>query len=100
MMESGHVSLEDLAIKLTLQKNPNDYEKNSFQRVAGDELAASQGDLIIYYKSDIAGGGTSNPNLISGRKYLQMLRTATEDSLNAMGYNFLRDVVKINDILD
>ena len=62
MMESGHVSLEDLAIKLTLQKNPNDYEKNSFQRVAGDELAASQGDLIIYYKSDIAGGGTSNPN--------------------------------------
>jgi DNA polymerase I len=100
MMESGQVPLEDLAIKLTLQKNPNDYEKNSFQRVAGDELAASQGDLIIYYKSDIAGGGTSNPNLISGRKYLQMLRTATEDSLNAMGYNFLRDVVKINGIHD
>ena len=47
MMESGHVSLEDLAIKLTLQKNPNDYEKNSFQRVAGDELAASQGDFNL-----------------------------------------------------
>lgn len=100
MMESRHVPLEDLAIKLTLQKNPNDYEKNSFQRLVGNELDAKQGDTIIYYKSDIAGGGTSNSNLISSIKYLEMLRTITEESLKTIGYNFLRDVVRINNVLD
>jgi len=67
--------------------------ENSFQRVVGNKLVAEQGDTIIYYKSDIAGGGTSNPNLISRRKYLDMLRTTVEDGLQVMGYDFGRNIL-------
>jgi hypothetical protein len=73
-MESGQVALDELLVKVTLQKDPNEYPKNRVQRVVGTELHSSQGDTIKYYKSDIvAGGGTSNPNLLSRRKYLEML---------------------------
>ena len=64
------------------------------QRVVGTELHSSQGDTIKYYKSDIvAGGGTSNPNLLSRRKYLEMLRTTVEDSLKVMGYDYMKEIV-------
>jgi len=57
-------------------------------------LHSSKGDTIKYYKSDIvAGGGTSNPNLISRKKYLEMLKTTVEDSLKVMGYDFDRDIL-------
>lgn len=91
-MEAGQVQLDDLAIKLVLQKDPNDYEKNLHQRVVGNELGAKQGDTINYFKSDVTGGGTSNPNLISRRKYLEMLRTTVEDSLRVMGYDYLQEI--------
>jgi DNA polymerase, archaea type len=99
-MESGHVPLEDLEIRLMLAKDPNDYAENSLQRIVGTELGASQGDSIKYYKSDIIGGGTSNPNLISRRKYLEMLKTTVQDNLKLMGYNFLQDIVGIKDVRD
>jgi DNA polymerase elongation subunit (family B) len=93
-MESGDVLIEELEIKQTLAKNPIEYAENLLQRVVGNELGASLGDTIKYYKSDIvAGGATSNPNLISRSKYLEMLRTTVEDSLRVMGYDFDFDVV-------
>ena len=36
---------------------------------------------------------TSSPNLISRRKYLKMLRTAVQDGLKAMGYDFDGDIL-------
>jgi DNA polymerase I len=93
VMQSGLVPLEELLIKGILQKDPNEYPKNRVQRLVGTELHSSKGDTIKYYKSDIAGGGTSNPNLISRRKYLEMLRTTVEDSLKVMGYDFDRDIL-------
>jgi hypothetical protein len=56
---------------------------------------------IEYYKSDIvAGGGTSNPNLISRKKYLKMLMTTVKDSLRVMGYDFERDILGQHNIYD
>jgi DNA polymerase I len=93
-MESGQVALDELLVKHTLQKDPNEYPKNRVQRVVGTELHSSQGDTIRYYKSDIvSGGGTSNPSLLSRRKYLEMLRTTVEDSLKIMGYDYMKDIV-------
>jgi len=100
-MESGQVPLEELLIKAILQKDPNEYPKNRVQRVVGTELHSSKADTIKYYKSDIvAGGGTSNPNLISRRKYMEMFRSTIEDSLNVMGYSFERDIVGQRNIHD
>lgn len=100
-MESGQVTLDELLVKGTLQKDPNEYPKNRVQRVVGTELHSSKGDTIKYYKSDIvAGGGTSNPNLISRGKYLEMLRATVEDSLNVMGYNFDRNILGQRNIHD
>jgi DNA polymerase, archaea type len=99
-MESGHVPLEDLEIRLMLTKDPSEYPENSLQRILGTELDATQGDSIKYYKSDIIGGGTSNPNLISRRKYLEILKTTMEDNLKVMGYTFLQDIMGIRDVLD
>jgi len=100
-MELGQVPLQELEIKQTLARNPIEYAENSLQRVVGNELGASQGDTIKYYKSDIvAGGGTSNPNLISRSKYLEMLRTIVEDSLKIMGYDFDRDILGQRNIHD
>lgn len=99
-MESGQVPLEELLIKGILQKDPNQYPKNSLQRLVGIELHSSKGDTINYYKSDIvAGGGTSNTNLLSRRKYLEMLKTTVEDSLKVMGYDFDRDILGQRKIL-
>jgi DNA polymerase elongation subunit (family B) len=93
-MQSGQVPLEELQLKGILQKDPNEYPKNRVQRLVGTEMHSSKGDTIKYYKSDIVtGGGTSNPNLISRRKYLEMLRSTVEDSLNVMGYNFDRSIL-------
>ena len=97
-MEKGLIPLDELSIRLVLQKDPNNYEENSFQRVVGNELSAKQGDIIKYYKSDIVGGNSSNPNLLSRRKYLEMLRTTVEDGLKLMGHDYLRDVVEIKDL--
>ena len=92
-MERGQVLLDELEIKLMLAKDPSEYGMHSLQRVVGNELGAKQGDTIVYYKSEIAGGGTSNPNLISRKKYLEMLWTTVEDSLKIMEYDFDRYIV-------
>lgn len=92
-IESGQVSLEELEIKLTLAKKPEEYPENRLQRLIGSELDANQGDTIKYYKSNTLGGGTSNSNLISWRKYLEMLRTIFDDSLKVMGFDFNRDIL-------
>ena len=79
---------------MSSKKDQSDNEENSRQRVVGNELGAKQGDTIVYYKSDIvAGGGTSNPNLISRRKYLEMLRSTVEDSLKVIEYDFDRNIL-------
>jgi hypothetical protein len=98
-MELGQVAPSELEISMVLQKDPNYYEPNSPQRTVGNELNARQGDVIKYYKSNIiAGGGTSNFNLSSRKKYLEMLRATMEDSLKAMGYDYLRDIVGLQNL--
>jgi len=72
-MESGQVTLQELVIKLVLVKDTSEYSEHSLQRVVGAELDAHQGDVINYYKSSVTGGGTSRSNLISRRKYVEML---------------------------
>lgn len=67
----------------------------------GTELKASEGDTKKYYKSDIvSGGGTSNFNLISRKKYLEMLKTTIEDSLKLMGYDYNREIVSQQKLTD
>lgn len=92
-MESGQVPLDELMVKTTLKKDPSEYSQNSLQRVVGTELGAKQDDVIRYYKSNKRGGGTSNIDLLSRKKYLEMLRTALEESLRLMGYDFMKDII-------
>lgn len=40
MMESLQVPIEDLTIKFTLVKNPNESQQNRLQRLVGSELQA------------------------------------------------------------
>jgi DNA polymerase, archaea type len=99
-MENNKVPLEELRIQLMLTKNPKEYKINSLQRIVGTELNASQGETIVYYKSTTAGGGTSNPNLISPRKYLQILQTSLEETINLLGYDYTQDIVGYTKIHD
>jgi len=99
-MESRSISLHELIIKITLKKDPSEYSQNSLQRVVGTEIGAKQGDTICYYKSDISGGGTSRVDLISRRKYLEMLRTTVEDSLKIMGYDYIQNIVGFRNLSD
>jgi DNA polymerase elongation subunit (family B) len=99
-MESGLVPLEELGINLTLTKNPSEYPENSLQRLLGSESDTNEGDIIRYYKSESIGGGTSKPNLISRKKYLEMLGTTVGDALTSMGYDYKRDIIGCRKILD
>jgi len=92
-MEQGDIATDQIGIKLTLRKDPKAYPYNSLQRIVGSESNCAAGDGIKYYKSYTAGGGSSNPNLVSRRKYLEMLRTTVEDSLKVMGYDYFQDIV-------
>ena len=94
-MEEGQVPLEELQIKLLLQKNPDEYPENSLQRRLSLEKGGNvqQGDSIIYYKSNKIGGGTTNPSLYSIKKYLEMFESNFEDVLAVMGFDFKRDIV-------
>ena len=44
-------------------------------------------------KDDISKRGLSYLNLLSRRKYLEMLKTTVEESLKVIGYDFDRDVL-------
>jgi DNA polymerase elongation subunit (family B) len=94
-MEVGQVPIEELQIKLVLQKNPNEYPENSLQRrlslKKGGRL--QQGDSIIYYKSSKIGGGTTNSLYYSRKKYLEMLESIFEDVITLMGFDFKREVI-------
>ena len=94
-MEEGQVIIEDLQIKLVLQKNPNEYPENSLQRKLSLEKGENlqQGNSILYYKSNKIGGGTINPSMYSRMKYLEMFESIFEDILNVMGFDFKRNVV-------
>ena len=91
-IEFNQVPLEDLEIKLTLAKNPEEYSANRLQRRVGYELNGKQGDTIKYYKSNAKGGGSSSPNLLSSKKYLEMLKATVKDSLKLLGYDYDSDI--------
>ena len=97
-MEEGQVPLEELQIKLVLQKNPNEYPENSLQRRLS--LEKGEGDSIIYYKSNKTGGGTTNPSLYSIKKYLEMRESTFEDVLTVMGFDYKRDVKGFTSLLE
>ena len=94
-MEEGQIPIEELQIKLVLQKNPDEYPENSIQRKLSLEKGGNvqQGNSIIYYKSNKIGGGTINPSLYSIKKYLEMFESIFEDVLTIMGYDFKKDVI-------
>ena len=94
-MEEGQTPLEDLQIKLVLQKNPEEYAANSLQRRLSLEKGENvqQGDSIVYYKSNKIGGGTINPSYYSINKYLEMFGSIFEDVLTIMGFDFKRDII-------
>ena len=94
-MEEGQVPIEELQIKLVLQKNPEEYPENSLQRKLSLEKGENlqQGYSILYYKSTKMGGGTINPLMYSRKKYLEMFESIFEDVLNVMSYDFKRDIV-------
>jgi DNA polymerase elongation subunit (family B) len=101
-MEEGQVPIEELQIKVVLQKNPLEYRENSLPRKLSLEKGGNlqQGDSIIYYKSNKVGGGTTNPSLYSIKKYLEMFESIFEDVLNVMGFNFKRDVIGFTSLLE
>ena len=97
-MEEGQVPIEELQIKLVLQKNPEEYPENSLQRRIS--LEKGEGDSIIYYKSNKTGGGTTNPSLYSIKKYLEMRESTFEDVLAVMGFDYKRDVIGFTSLSD
>ena len=94
-MEESQVPIEELQIKLVLQKNPSEYPENSLQRKLSLEKGGKlqQGDSIIYYKSNKTGSGTINPSFYSRKKYLEMFESIFEDVLNVMGFDLKREVI-------
>ena len=93
-MEQGQVPIEDLQIKVVLQKNPNEYPENSLQRKLSLEKGGDvqQGDSLVYYKSKKIGGGTINPLFYSRKKYLEMRESTFKDVLSLMGFDYKIDV--------
>ena len=55
-----------------------------------------------YYSSNqlLQGAVTSNPNLISPRKYLQILQTSLAETINLLGYDYMQDMVGYTKIHD
>ena len=94
-MEEGQIPIEELQIKLVLQKNPNKYPGNSLPRRLSLEKGGNvqQDDSIIYYKSNKIGGGSTNPSFYSIKKYLEMFESVFGDVLNVIGFDFKRDIV-------
>ena len=101
-MEEGQVPIEELQIKLVLQKNPDEYPENSLQRKLSLEKGGNlqQGDSIIYYKSNKMGGGTTNPSFYGIKKYLEMFESIFADILNVMGFGFKRDVIGFTSLVE
>ena len=102
IMEEGQVPLEELQIKLVLQKNPDEYSENLLQRRLSLEKGGDvqQDDSIIYYKSNKMGGGTTNPLFYSSKKYLEMRESTFKDVLAVMGFDYKRDVKGFTSLLE
>ena len=64
-MESGQVPIELLSIQTTLNKAPQDYGNDTYQKILANQTSAVEGDVIKYYKSTTKGKAHSNPAFIS-----------------------------------
>ncbi len=99
-MENGQVPFELLAITTTLNKAPQDYANDTYQKILANQAGAREGDLLKYYKSTTKGKAHSNPAFVSRSKYLEMLKTTFTDQLKTLGYDILKDVVGIRSIAE
>ena len=99
-MESGQVPIELLSIQTTLNKAPQDYGNDTYQKILANQTSTVEGDVIKYYKSTTKGKAHSNPAFISRTKYLEMLKTTFFDQLKVLGYDFLQDVVGTKSLAD
>lgn len=99
-METGQIPIELLAIRTTLNKAPQDYANNTYQKILANQTSAEEGDVLKYYKSNTRGKTHSNPAFISRSKYLEMLKTTFSDQLKVLGYDFLQDVVGTKSLAD
>jgi hypothetical protein len=99
-MEKGLVSSDLLAIKTVLKKDPRQYSYNSYQRIVGNSLRATEGDIIKYYKSTTKGKAHSNPALLSRAKYLEMMKNTFKEQIKVLGYDFMKDVVGVTSLAD
>jgi len=99
-MEKGLVSPDLLAIKTILKKDPRQYSYNSHQIVIGSRLGAAEGDVIKYYKSTTRGKAHSNSALLSRAKYLEMMKNTFKEQLKVLGYDFMKDVVRVTSLAD
>jgi DNA polymerase, archaea type len=99
-METGQVPFELLAIRTILNKAPQDYANDTYQKILANQTGAGEGDLLNYYKSTVKGKAHPSPAFISRSKYLEMLKTTFTDQLKVLGYDFLKDVVGIRSLAD
>jgi DNA polymerase I len=99
-METGQVPFELLAIRTILNKTPQNYANDTYQRILANQIGAGEGDFLKYYKSTTKGKAHPNPAFISRSKYLEMLKTTFADQLKTLGYDFLKDVVGIRTLAD
>lgn len=99
-MESGQVPIELLAIRTTLNKAPQDYVNDTYQKILANQYSAEEGDVLKYYKSNTRGKAHYNPAFISKAKYLEMLKTIFSDQLKVLGYDFLQDVTGTKSLAD
>jgi DNA polymerase elongation subunit (family B) len=99
-MENGQVPIEQLSIRTTLNKAPEDYANDTYQRILAKQTNAEEGDVLKYYKSNTKGKAHANPAFISRSKYLNMLKTTFFEQLKVLGYDFLQDVVGTKSLAD
>ena len=99
-METGQVPIELLAIRTTLNKAPQDYANDTYQKILANQTSAEEGDVLKYYKSNTRGKAHSDSAFISRSKYLEMLKTTFSDQLKVLGYDFLQDVVGTKSLAD
>jgi len=95
----GAFPLEDYAINISLQKNPKDYKKVipqhvnaalELQKITGKEY--HKGDVVSFVKTK-GGIGAKALELaklqdIDAKKYRELLRSALEQVLDALGITF------------
>src|SRR6478672_7666311 len=106
-LDLRQVPAEKLSISLTLNKNPEEYVNDCFQKRLGSRNNLKKGDTLVYYKCDKQEivkdhqgnyqtknvSESNDPTDISYAKYKEMLINCVKDVIEILGYEIEQDLM-------